>query len=136
MSRPRPFVIAPDGRRYSGIWPQNLGSDGEAPFIAALARQVGGVPEVTLPVGRADVATNTHVFEVEPARSWRVGARQAFSYGGMTGLVPVLAVFGRIDYLDLYLRVRDRIPGLLLWRWDCGRWTPVTSRAAARKGSA
>jgi hypothetical protein len=136
IDRYRPRVTAPDGRVFRGRWPHELGSSGEAPYIASLAKRVGGVAEVNLPAGRADVATGTHVYEVEPTRSWRVGAQQAFAYAGMTGLQPVLALFGPADWLPLYLRVRDRMPPLTLWRWWPWGWEPVSSRhVATRKDS-
>lgn len=127
----RPTVTAPDGRTYAGIWPQSVRTPHEGPYIVALAHQVHGIPEVTLPCGRADVATATDVFEIEPARSWRTGARQAFAYAGMTGLTPNVALFGPADYLPIYLQIRDRMPGLTLWRWQYGRWVRVTSRQIA-----
>lgn len=127
----RPSITAPDGRIYRGIWPQNVRTPHEGPYIVDLAKRVGGIPEATLPCGRADVCTNTDVFEVEPVSSWRSGARQAFSYSGMTGLAANLALFGDADYLDIYLRIRDKMPGLTLWRFNHGRWDPVRSRREA-----
>lgn len=138
---PRPFIDLGDGRVFRGRWPQSLGEKGEAPYIRELAAKVAGVPEVTLQAGRADVMNRTDVFEVEHAKTWRTGARQAFSYAGMTGLAPNLALFGRNDYLDIYIEVRDRMPDLRLWVWHIGPsialgkagwWKPVTSRKAAR----
>ena len=129
----RPHVTSPDKTRvFYGQWPQSIVTrqDAEAPYIAALAKRVRGIVEVTLPAGRADVANDTHVFEVEPVRSWRKGAQQAFAYGGMAGLRPVLALFGAADYLPIYLRIRDRLPGLELWVWT-GAWSAVTSRTSA-----
>lgn len=129
-----PTVTGPDSRTYRGRWPQNLGEKGEAPYIAALARHVQGVAEVILPAGRCDVATGTDVYEVEPVRSWRKGAQQAFAYAGMTGLRPALALFGPADYLPIYLAMRDRMPGLALWVWEgWGAWTRVTSRTVAAR---
>lgn len=128
-------VTSPDGRTFFGRWPQSLGTAGEAPYIAALARTVRGFAEVTLPAGRADVATDTDVYEVEPVRSWRTGARQAFAYGGMSGLRPALALFGVADYEPIYLRIRDRMPGLALWIWSGGGWERVASRRSARRAS-
>jgi hypothetical protein len=136
LARYNPTITTPDGRTFRGRRPSSLGMYGEAPYIAALAGTVGGVAEVVLPAGRADVATGTDVYEVEPVRSWRHGAQQAFAYAGMTGLRPALALFGVADYLQIYLRVRDRMPGLSLWVWR-GHWYPVSSRReAARKVSA
>ena len=65
------------------------------------------------------------------AQTPREAARQAFSYSGMTGLAANLALFGDADYLDIYLRIRDKMPGLTLWRFNHGRWDPVRSRREA-----
>ncbi|MFG3639121.1 hypothetical protein ACGF3C_02455 [Micromonospora sp. NPDC047762] len=123
-------ITVPDGRHFYGRWPQQMPSTGEGPYIAALARQIGGTCEVCLPVGRADVATNRVVFEVEPAKQWRTAARQALGYAGQTGLTPAIALFGPADYLRIYLFVRDRLPGLQMWvhRFE---WEHTTSRQAA-----
>ena len=74
------------------------------------------------------------MYEVEPVASWRVGARQAFAYAGMTGLRPALALIGRTDYLPIYLRMRKRMPDLTLWVWGGPiiRWERITSTRAAR----
>lgn len=134
LSRYNPTITVPDGRVFRGRRANTLGDQGEAPYIAALARQVGGIVEVILPAGRADVATETHVFEVEPVGSWRTGAQQAFAYAGMSGLAPALALFGPADYLPIYLRIRDKMPGLSLWAWeDRGVWTRVTNRQMAQR---
>lgn len=133
IRRHDPWIETSDGRRFQGRRPQDVeGHKGEGPYIAALAYVVGGIVEVRLPAGRADVATNTDVFEVEPVSSWRHGAQQAFAYAGMTGLRPALALFGPADYLPIYLKIRDRMPGLTLWRW-CGSWDRVTSRREATR---
>jgi hypothetical protein len=106
----------------------------EAPYIAALAQHVRGLAEVALPVGRADVATATDVFEVEPFTRWRYGARQALAYAGMSGLRANLALFGAADYVPLYLRVRDNLPTLTLWVWHPElRWRKVTNRQEAAR---
>ncbi|MBM0233195.1 hypothetical protein JNW91_15780 [Micromonospora sp. STR1_7] len=131
MAPPRNPLRLADGRVLYGRWPQSMPTTGEGPYIAALARQVKGVPEVVLPVGRADVATAATVFEVEPARQWRTAIRQVLGYAGQTGLAPAIALFGPEDYLHIYLFVRDRLPGLGLWVYR-GRWEQVTSRKSAR----
>lgn len=135
--RPVPVIKAPDGIQvFRGRYPGSLGDRGEAPYIARLAERVGGIVEVMLPVGRADVANDTTVFEVEPVRSWRKGARQAFSYAGMSGLRPALALFGDFpdrDLLPTFIRVRDGMAPLELWVWTCGRWEQITSRAKASR---
>jgi hypothetical protein len=128
-----PTIQVPDGRRFRGLRPRDVaGRSGEGPYIAALAEVVGGIAEVVLPAGRADVATNADVWEVEPVASWRHGAQQAFAYAGMTGLKPALALFGLADYLPIFTKVRDRMPGLTLWRWR-GEWVRVTSRTEAAR---
>jgi hypothetical protein len=133
LAQYNPTIRTPDGRIFRGRHPHSLGDQGEAPYIAKLAQATGGICEVTLPAGRADVATDTHVYEVEPVKSWRKGAQQAFAYAGMTGLEPVLALFGAADYFPIYQRIRDRMRGLTLWVWrDWGKWEPVTSNHAAR----
>lgn len=137
ISRYNPSITGPDGRTYRGQYAHTLSAkNGESPWIAALARQIGGIAEVVLPAGRADVATDSHVYEVEPVKSWRHGARQAFAYSGMTGLSPALALFGKADYVQIYVTVRDRMPGLDLWVWRFHQWDHVTSRvrAAGRMG--
>jgi hypothetical protein len=130
MKPMRKPVNTPDGRRFYGRWPQSMPSRGEGPFISALALTVGGACEVVLPVGRADVANNTTIFEVEPSRSWRTGLRQALSYAGQTGQRPALAIFGPADYLSIFLFIRDRIPGTGFWAYR-GHWTEITSRRIA-----
>lgn len=130
MGVPRNPLRLPDGRVMYGRWPQGMRATGEGPYIAALARQTGGVCEVVLPVGRADVATPTTVFEVEPASQWRTAVRQVLGYAGQTGLIPAIALFGPADYLRIYLFVRDRLPGLELWVYRY-RWEHVQSRKTA-----
>lgn len=133
LRRHNPSIQTPDGRRFRGLRACDVADrPGEGPYIAALAEQVGGIAEVILPAGRADVATNTDVYEVEPVGSWRHGAQQAFAYAGMTGLRPALALFGEADYLSIYIKIRDRMPGLTLWRWR-DRWDRVTSRTEATR---
>lgn len=95
-----------------------------------------------MPFGRADVATATDVFEVEPYKRWRDGIRQAFAYGAMTGLTPNLALYGlplsefAADALrlDLYLRIRDNAPAVALWfHGETQGWYKVTSRQTAMR---
>lgn len=117
---------------FSGRYPQQMRATGEGPYIAALARHVNGACEVALPFGFADVACETTVFEVEPVKSWRQGARQALAYAGQTGLDPALALFGDADYLKIYDYVRKRLPSLTLWRWNYGAWEWLSSRRLAR----
>lgn len=127
----RPRVTGPDGRVWLGQWPNSLPNRGEWPYMRVLAEQVGGVIEAVLPCGRADVLSSTTAFEVEPVKSWRHGAQQAFAYGAITGTQPAVALFGRADYLPIYLRIRDRMMPLALWVWDGYRFVEVTSRQTA-----
>jgi hypothetical protein len=129
--RHRPYVTAPDGRRFFGKPASELGSTGEDPFIASLTQAVNGIAEVCLPAGRADVATDTEVFEVESVQSWRAGAQQAYAYGAMSGLRPHLALFGPANYLPIYLRMRDHMPDLTLLVWASESWVWVTSSSVA-----
>jgi hypothetical protein len=107
-----------------------------------LARHLDGCTEAYLPYGRADVATETHVIEVEPARSWRHGVRQALAYASQCDLSPGLALFGtasRDDVLTMHLRLREehrshRGPHVALW-WHSGGaqgWIRVSSRGACQ----
>lgn len=132
MSATRNPITTPDGRTFTGRWPQDMPTTGEGPYIAALARQVDGACEVVLPVGRVDVATSSVVFEVEPAHQWRTAARQALAYAGQTGLTPAIALFGAADIPRIYLFLRDRMPAMQLWVHR-SRWERVTSRRAAKR---
>lgn len=127
----RKYIQGPDGHRYPGRWPQQMPHTGEGPYIAALARRVRGACEVTLPLGRIDVATDDAVFEVEPVASWRKGARQVMAYAQQTGMKAALALFGPADYVPIYLYLRDRVQCIDLWVWR-GRWVHTTSRAKAQ----
>lgn len=136
--RPRNYcyIETPSGRRFHGTYPHNLNvaRGGEAPYIAELAHRVQGLAEVTLPAGRADVANCTDVYEVEPVRSWKHGAQQAYAYGAMSGLRPNLALFGKADFERIYLTVRDKMPGMTLWLYHpIYGWQRTTSRIRARR---
>lgn len=97
-----------------------------------LARDVGGITEVTLPYGRADVATATTVFEVEGKENWRTGVRQVLAYAAQSEVSPALALFGAAapsEVLDLYLQLRDGTPVIALWWFSHGRWREITARS-------
>jgi hypothetical protein len=133
----RKRIDLPTGRVLFGLWPQSMPTHGEGPYIAALARRVDGACEVTLLVGRADVANTTTVFEVEPSQSWRHGARQVLGYAAQTGLSPALALFGpppggERDFLRVYVFVRDRLR-MPLWLWQYGYWVQASRRTASLK---
>jgi hypothetical protein len=129
----RQTVTLPDGRRITGMAPGASGGQLEEHRLRdTLARQLRGITEARLPYGRADVMTAQAVFEVEPHRSWRHGARQVLAYSAQCGLPPALALFGiirRDDLLRLYLKLGDREPPMQLWWWDGHRWDHITSRA-------
>src|SRR6266545_1082706 len=90
-------IHVPDGRSISGILPGyagNRGGESMDLFLARqrgcpatetiqeyclrdeLARQLGGLTEVQVSLGFADLATDKAVFEVEPHHTWQTGARQ------------------------------------------------------------
>lgn len=122
------------GGTYYGTPPEHLSRDycGEAPYIASLAEQVGGLAEVALVAGRADVMNETDAFEVEPVKTWAAGVRQAYSYAGMTRTRPNLALYGEADYLKLYVKLRKQAPDLRLWVIRGLWWFHVTNRDTAR----
>lgn len=103
-----------------------------------LARQVGGLTEVGLPLGFADVMNSQAVFEVEPRRSWRHGARQVLAYSAQCGLPPALDLFRAIpaaEMLDIFTELRAlELRGLRdrfidLWWWTGQGWRQITSPA-------
>jgi hypothetical protein len=93
----------------------------ESHYRDMLARQVRGRTEVTLPFGRADVVTDTTVYEVEPAARWTAGIAQALQYAAQVPQRGAIALYG--DEVPL-AKVRARLaslpaPGLELW-WLAG----------------
>lgn len=99
-----------------------------------LARTVHGYVEVTLgPFGRADVATATDVYEVEPIGRWRHGLRQAVAYAAGSGCRANLALFGAATgetWLRIHTTLRDS--DVALWRLDGALWSRVTARTHCR----
>jgi hypothetical protein len=105
-----------------------------------LARQLGGLTEVRMPLGFADVATDRAVFEVEPHHSWQMGARQVLAYAAQCGLPPALALFRAIPeakMLGIFNRLRAiNLHGLCrskfidLWWWNGKGWEQITSPAS------
>jgi hypothetical protein len=93
----------------------------ESHYRDMLARQVGGRIEVTLPFGRADVMTDTMVWEVEPAARWRDGVAQALQYAVQVPQRGAVALYGNGVQVA---KVRAELaslpaPGLELW-WLAG----------------
>lgn len=105
----------------------------------SLALQLGGKREKRTPYGRADVATETTVFEVEPRSTWQTGVQQALAYSAGLGLRPALAVYGvihRLELLDLYMYISaTTLPALRsatsleLWWWTGAHWQHISARS-------
>lgn len=95
---------------------------GEHLFRDELARELHGKIEVRLASGRADVATATHVYEVEYVKRWRQGIEQAMRYGKASGLKPVVVLFGQtpsaMDMLRIRLEAARLCIDLLLKLWE------------------
>lgn len=103
--------------------------DREHYFRDLLAGQVGGRIEVTLPFGRADVMTDTMVWEVEPASRYPAGVRQALQYGVQAGLPAAIATYGP---RELAVKVYKHLaklpaPGVELWWLHERRFVPIKS---------
>jgi len=108
--------------------------DREHYFRDLLAKQVGGKTEVTLPFGRADVMTDTTVWEVEPASRYPAGVRQALQYGSQTGLTAALATYGPRELVTKVFGHLAKLPapGVELW-WLCERrFVPIRSAGEAK----
>lgn len=89
----------------------------ESHYRDLLAKQVGGKTEVRLPFGRADVLTDTHIYEVEPIGNWRHGAAQALQYAAQVTQRGALAVYGDPGNLAQAFAGLAMLPppGLDLW---------------------
>lgn len=103
----------------------------ESYYRDKLAAQVGGRPEAVLPFGRADVLTDTTVYEVEPAKRWREGVAQALQYAAQVPQRGAVAFYG-----DGVPRAKVQVelaklpaPGLELW-WLEGEQFVCIDRAA------
>jgi len=156
VDRRRESLQLPDGRSINGIRPGLAGNRGRVSMDLLqasrqgcpatetveeyrvrddLARQLGGLTEVNLPLGFADVATSLAVFEVEPRHSWREGARQVLAYSAQCGLPPAIALFRAIPAAEMLaifteLRAVD-LHGLHadlidLWWWTGHAWRQIT----------
>ncbi len=130
------------GQRLTGHYPGNCAQNtSESDVRDSLAKQVHGLIEVSLPIGRADVATETDVFEVEPFRSWGAGIQQVLSYAAQTGMRPNIALFGdssKDDRLRIFKKLRDKLgytatgfPCRLWIHQPSGWWEQITSAKAA-----
>ena len=88
--------------------------------------------ELILPYGRADVANETTIWEVEPVEQWRDGVRQVLAYSAQSQLDPALGLFGPAknkNVLELYLKLRDGHPPIQLWWFRGKTWHHLTGRA-------
>jgi DNA-binding CsgD family transcriptional regulator len=117
-----------------GRWRAYLrATTGETPYRDELAAQVGGVVELLMPFGRADVATQTDVFEVEPADRWSTGLQQAAAYGVLSGRRPNLAIYAEtIIPVEKAVRIFEAMADLPtpigLWIRGPNGWTTVERR--------
>ncbi|MBI2442253.1 MAG: hypothetical protein HYV35_12900 [Lentisphaerae bacterium] len=60
--------------------------------VAFNAKVTHGKLEAETPTGRIDILTDTHAIEVEHARNYRAGIKQALQYAGATKKKPGLAL--------------------------------------------
>jgi hypothetical protein len=93
----------------------------ESHYRDMLARQVRGRTEVTLPFGRADVMTDTTVYEVEPVTRWKEGVAQALQYAAQVPQGGAIALYGHgVPLARVHARLATLpAPGLELW-WLAG----------------
>jgi len=107
--------------------------DPEYYYRDLLAEQVGGRTEVTLPFGRADVMTDTMVWEVEPATRYPAGVRQALHYGAQTGLPAAIATYGPAKLVTKVFAHLAKLPapGVELWWLYEREFVPVKSAEEA-----
>jgi hypothetical protein len=107
--------------------------EAESHYRDLLAKQVDGQVEVRLPFGRADVLTDTTVYEVEPTRRWRLGAAQALQYAAQIPQRGALALYGNPEALaDAYSELEALPPPRIeLWWLDGERFVRVDSLGQA-----
>lgn len=89
-------INSPSGILH-GTLPIGNYRQGERNIAAGLARAVGGLVEVQIRGRRqrADVGTDTTIWEVKQAAKWAQGWRQLRDYAEATGLKPALALYGK-----------------------------------------
>ena len=66
---------------YLLFLPGWLFAQSEADYVRALARELGGKTEVTVPSGRVDILTDDYAIEVDWADKWKESIGQALWYG-------------------------------------------------------
>lgn len=120
-------VVAPNGTFY-GRYPQDGPKTTEGALSRKLAAKVGGSVEVVLKFcGRADVANNDRIWEVEPIQSWRKGLRQVLAYSVETGLKPCLAIYvagvNDASVKSIHAKLRDEFNSQVeLWVYNGRGW--------------
>jgi hypothetical protein len=132
----RAAVTLPDGRQVFGWLPGGAAVTlHEHELRDELASQLGGIAEVSLSYGRADVITGTAVFEVQTYEKRFDGIRQVLAYSAQCDLPPALALFGNArgsQVLKLYYTLRAGHPPIQMW-WHTGeRWEHIASEGACR----
>lgn len=130
------WITLPDGRQVSGRIPGRSAVTLLEHWLRdELAVKIGGATEANLPFGRADVLTDTAVFEVEPFHSWRKGMHQALAYSAQTGLPPALALFGaaREDQVrKIYDTLKWGKPFAHLWWYTGSSWLEIRNTGNVR----
>lgn len=92
----------------------------ESHYRDLLASQTGGTTEARLPFGRADVLTDTTIWEVEPVSTWRAGVKQALQYAAQVPQQGALALYGDHRKLPLIWRDLQELPEPLELWWLTG----------------
>jgi len=64
-----------------GACPRTDASQGESYYRDTLARKLNGKTEVSIPVGRIDILTDTEIIEVKAAKQWKAALGQIIVYG-------------------------------------------------------
>lgn len=107
----------------------------ECEYRDTLAAQVDGEIEVILPFGRADVLSATHIFEVEPMRTWRHGVTQALQYASQVPQDGALALYGDPQNLPAVFKEVQRLtdPRLELWWFTGEEFEKVETEADLRR---
>jgi hypothetical protein len=132
----RSSIMTAGGRLFWGHPPGcRLGPVSERAKRDELATMLRGLVEVRVAVGRADLMTSTHVFEVERLKTWSTGLQQAVAYAAVSEQRPALALVEANDpdrLMKAYLRIRDKLPHVALWaHGERTGWQPITSVAEA-----
>lgn len=137
MKNPYPSILLPSGVRVYGRFPPAKHRTlFEHALSDDLAHDLQALIEVRLPFGRADIATESLVFETEALATWRHGVRQVLAYHAQTGLAPCLALFGeahRVEVLKMFLRLQSATPSIQLWWRSRHVWCHLQTKRDCRK---